>query len=86
MTPYLVEWLTTAEDELGQIWLKQVAARKAIAAAEAQIAHLLGRDPLSNGQHRSEGLYRIDVPPLSCSYTVDARRRRVEVTWVWYVP
>jgi hypothetical protein len=86
MTPYTVEWVLKAEDELGRIWLRQVAARKAITTAQAQIDQLLAQDPLSNGQHRSEGLYRIDLTPLICTYTVDAKRRHVKVTWVWYVP
>ena len=86
MTPYTVEWMPKAEDEPGRIWLKQVAARRVITAAQARVDQLLGKDPLNSGQHRSEGLYRIDVPPLSCTYTVDAKKRHVNVTWVWYAP
>lgn len=86
MTPYTVEWRPEAENELARIWLRYVAARGAITAAQARLDQLLARDPLGSGRHRSEGLYRIDVPPLCCTYTVDAKQHRVEVTWVWYVP
>jgi hypothetical protein len=78
---WTVEWDPPAEDELTRLWLR-APDRNAVTAAQAQIDQLLARDPLSNGRHISEGLFRIDVPPLTVNYTIDQTNRRVEVTWV----
>ncbi|MBV9125892.1 MAG: hypothetical protein JO112_21285 [Planctomycetes bacterium] len=85
MRPFAVEWVADAATELARIWIG-AGDRAAVTAAQNQIDKLLERDPVGNGQHRSEGLYRIDVSPLSCTYTIDDVGRRVEVTWVWYSP
>lgn len=85
MTPFDVDWLPVAEDELARIWLR-AHDRQAVSAAQARADHLLARDPVGNGRHVAEGLYAIDVPPLRLTYTIDSTTRKVEVTWVWYLP
>lgn len=85
MNPFSVEWLPAAEDELARIWV-QAVDRRAVTAAQAEIDRRLSRDPLGNGYHLAEGLYRITVLPLNCTYTVNAARRHVQVTWVWHTP
>jgi hypothetical protein len=82
---YTVEWLPAAEDELARIW-NQPSRRPGVTAAQAHADQLLSRDPVGNGQHLSEGLYQISVPPLTLSYTIDELGQLVEVTWVRYDP
>lgn len=81
---YAVEWLPQAEDALAAIWLQTFDP--AVTAAEARINRLLSRDPHGNGEHRSEGLYRIEVTPLVVAYEIDDAARRVTVSWVWHRP
>jgi hypothetical protein len=64
MTPYTVEWTTTAEDQLAEIWLL-AADPQAVVAAVAAIDTLLARDPLGRGLPVQEGLLKIRVPPLT---------------------
>ena len=78
---YTVDWDPAAEDELARIWLA-APDRSAVAAAQQRADQLLSRDPAANGQHLLEGLYRIDVPPLTLNYVVDQARQHVDVTWV----
>jgi hypothetical protein len=81
MTPFTVEWEPGAEDELAGIWL-QASDPAAVTRAQAQADQLLAQDPLGNGRHMSEGLHRIDVPPLVLTYTVNAKQRKVTVNGV----
>lgn len=85
MSSFAVEWTPEASAELARIWM-QARDRRAVTAAQARIDRLLASDPRQHGHFRSEGLFRIDVPPLSCTYTVDDGGQRVEVTWLWYSP
>jgi hypothetical protein len=55
-------------------------------AAQARADRLLSRDPVANGRHLSEGLYRLDVPPLVLHYAVDLLGQSVEVTNVRALP
>jgi hypothetical protein len=81
MNPFQVIWDPGCDDQLAQIWL-QSHDPQAVTAAAARADQLLARDPIGNGQHRSEGLYRLDVPPLVLMYNVDSTRRVVEVNGV----
>ena len=72
-------WLTA-------LWLGNPARRQAITGAQAAIDRLLEADPLGNGHHLSEGLYRLRVPPLSVTFTVDVPARRVEINSVSLIP
>jgi mRNA-degrading endonuclease RelE of RelBE toxin-antitoxin system len=67
--------------DLADIWLI-APDRQAVTDAQARIDELLSQDPVRHGQHLSEGLYRLRVPPLTITYTVDPDRREVEVTSV----
>jgi len=82
---YRVKWLREALRQLAAIWT-QASDRMAVTSAEAQIQQLLTRDPLHNGQHVSEGLYRLLIAPLSVTYTIDQAQRTVEVNSVSWVP
>jgi len=48
----------------------------------AAIDRQLARDPIGNGQHVREGLYRIIVSPLVVYYSVEDSTRTVEVEGV----
>ena len=81
MNWFRVEWEPAAEDELARIWLR-AADPQPVTKAQAEADRILARDPTKYGRHHSEGLYRIDVPPLILTYSIDLANRLVEVTWV----
>ena len=75
---YEVVWEPVAEDELIDCWLN-ADNRKTVTRASHHIDRLLEADPLQ-GEHQSEGLYRICLPPLAAYYEIDELERRVRVT------
>jgi hypothetical protein len=81
MSPFTVEWDPDAEIELARIWL-HAGDPGAVTQAQAQINQLLARHPSGHGQPLSEGLWRIEVPPLVANYTIDDAGQHVQVTWV----
>lgn len=81
MSPFSVDWPPEILSDLADIWL-QAPDRQAVTDAEASIDRLLKRGPLNYGIHLSEGLYRIEVPPLIVTYAVDTARSHVEVASV----
>ena len=85
MTPWTLDWDPVAEQELTRLWLN-APDRRAMTVAQARAEGMLARDPLGHGQHLSEGLYLIRVPPLTLHYTIDDDAKHVEVTWVSYTP
>jgi plasmid stabilization system protein ParE len=85
MTPFRVDWTDAALDMLADIWT-QAVNRASVNAAQNQIDALLARDPIGNGKHLSEGLYKLVVPHLTVSYSVDQAKKTVEVSAVRYTP
>jgi hypothetical protein len=85
MNVFAVTWISDAEDSLTLIWL-QTNDPLAVTRAQAQADALLARDPIGHGEHLSEGLYRLAVPPLTLYYTVDVAQRSVEVSEVRHTP
>ncbi len=79
MTSYKVKWRKLALRGLATAFLN-AANRKAITQAQARADQLLAQSPHNCGKHLSEGLYRLAVPPLVLTYTIDDDRRMVEVT------
>jgi hypothetical protein len=85
MTPYTVDWDSTAEDQLADIWLRSPDPG-AITAAQAAIDRLLASNPLGHGVDVREGLRKITVPPLTVFYEVHAPQPVVQVSAVTYTP
>jgi plasmid stabilization system protein ParE len=85
MTPYSVDWLPDAQQELADIWLL-AADRLAVTRAQAEIDRLLASNPLGSGAHLSEGLYKVFVAPLLAFYEVQHGERLVEVSNVKSLP
>jgi hypothetical protein len=81
MNRFTVEYIPEAENELARLWLSSDDPQ-AFAAASNQIDDLLARDPVRNGRLLSEGLYRLEVPPLIVTYSIDDARQYVEVNSV----
>jgi hypothetical protein len=79
MSSYTVEWSDEAKDQLASIWL-QSSDRRAVTTAEAGIDRLLKRDPLGSGRLLSEGLYRLDWPPLAAYFEMDESSHEVRVS------
>jgi plasmid stabilization system protein ParE len=85
MSPFTVEWTSTAEDQLTDIWLQAPApgeVTKATAAIDAQLA----RNPLGHGSEVQEGLRKITVSPLTVYYHVHSTQPIVKVEAVAYTP
>ncbi len=78
MNPWTVEWDPSAEQELARLWML-AADPQAVTDAQARIDRLLARNPIGNGQHLAEGLYRLCVPPLTVYYRIDPDSRLVYV-------
>jgi hypothetical protein len=79
MSLFSVDWPPDILASLADIWL-QASDRQAVTNAETHIDRLLSRDLLGQGIHISEGLYRLEVPPLIVTYTVDLTRHHVEIS------
>jgi hypothetical protein len=78
MSPFSVDWEPDALQALADLWLA-APDRRAVTDAEAQIDARLRQDPYRHGRHLREGLYRIDVPPLIATFTIESQQRRVIV-------
>jgi hypothetical protein len=85
MSGWTVDWNEDAQNGLAAAYLN-AANRPAVTQAQADIDRLLAANPLGHGRLLSEGLYRLDVPPLFVVYTVDQAARFVQVTGVGTIP
>jgi hypothetical protein len=82
MNPYSVEWLPEVLDDLADIWMR-AADRHAVTVAQATIDRLLAQSPETMGHLLAEDLWRINVPPLWVTYTIDDVAHRIQVDSVW---
>jgi hypothetical protein len=85
MTPYTVEWPNDVLSDLTTIWL-QAPDRRAVTNAQATIDQMLGADPLGNATHLSEGLYKLQVIPLSVTFVINVPQHRVEIYSIHFSP
>ena len=77
---YRVEWLDAALDELARLWVQADAnLRQALTNASRRIDQRLERDPLNEGESRSNGRRITFVPPLAVTFRVDVATRTVTV-------
>ncbi|HEY8504407.1 MAG TPA: hypothetical protein VIL46_07470 [Gemmataceae bacterium] len=63
---FSVHWPAAVLADLAAIWLA-ARDRNAVTAAQSAIERALGADPVGNGRLLSEGLWRMDHPPLAVS-------------------
>jgi hypothetical protein len=82
---FSVEYTSDALDALTLVWMA-AQDRKAVATAQTRIDSFLGRDPKNAGEEVSEGLWRIEVPPLTACYEVDDTAHKVTVTGFSLLP
>jgi hypothetical protein len=80
---YEVDWTPAATAALAAGWM-QAPDRRALTVAQTRIDQLLTQNPAGAGVHRSEGLYRLEVPPLTVLYSIDENAKAVEVSDVWF--
>jgi hypothetical protein len=76
--PYDFELTTEAEDDLIERWL-QATNRMSVTRAAHRIEQFLRVDP-HQGQHQSEGLYRVCDPPLVVYYEIVEDKQLVSIT------
>ncbi len=79
MSPWAVGLTPEAENSLAEAWL-EATDRNALTEAETAIYDLLRTDPVGNGTHVAEGLYKIIYAPLVAFYSVDHAQRSVEIS------
>ena len=78
-----VEWATTAEDELANIWLG-APDRAAVTAAAHAFDVRLATDPSADSESRSGGDRIAFEKPLGVIFQVFPDQRFVKVLQVWY--
>jgi hypothetical protein len=81
MSKFTVISSKEADDDLADLWT-DAPDRKAVTAAQHQIDQYLATDPFRAGREVSEGLRRIDVPPLKAFYEINSDDRIVRITGV----
>ncbi len=81
MGDYTVGFGPTINGDLADIWA-DAADQGAVTRADHEASRLLVADPVGRGEHRSEGIYRMIVPPLVYVYEVDPVRRHVQVVGI----
>jgi len=80
---FTVKWEAAIRHELHELWA--VAPDPAAVRVAADTAErLFGIDPFGAGRHLSEGLWRVDVPPLVINYTIDPDQNEVKITDVFH--
>jgi hypothetical protein len=84
MKSYTVDWCPSAENDLAAIWLG--TSDPAVTSAQDRVDNLLERNPIAYGRHLREGLYQIEVVPLTAFYSIDQAKKIVKVSAVWYTP
>ncbi|HZT81883.1 MAG TPA: hypothetical protein VFA26_16780 [Gemmataceae bacterium] len=77
-------WHPVAENRLADLW-SAGPDRQAIADAADTIDMLLARDPLNQGESRTEKHRIMIVPPLAAHFEVSEDDRIVHVLEVWRV-
>ena len=76
---FTVTWEPDARRESHLIWAT-APDPAAVRAAADTAERLLGTDPTGNGQHLTEGLWKVTVPPLAVYYAIDQDQQSVEIS------
>jgi hypothetical protein len=79
MMAFTVICSNDAQNQLANLWLS-AADRAAITAAQYRIEQELAADPRRKSNEISEGLWRIDFPPLKALFEIDDQDRLVRIT------
>ena len=82
MMPFQVIWSPGALRQLAALW-NAASNRNEITRAQHRIDVALARDPKSAGRELSEGLWRIDDPPLVAFYEINDFHKILRVTDVY---
>ena len=78
MSRYRVQYLQQAADDLALVW-HDAQDRGVVTRASYEAEQELSSDPLRFAEHLSEGLYRLEVPPLRLYFTVRDEDHTIEV-------
>lgn len=84
MTPFQVFWSSEALRQLAALWTAGTN-RLEITRAQHQIDQALSSGPKSAGHELSEGLWKIDEPPLLVFYEINDVHKAVRVTDVYTI-
>ncbi|MBP86662.1 MAG: hypothetical protein CMJ64_08100 [Planctomycetaceae bacterium] len=75
-----------ARDELAQIWLEVPASdRGSVTTAANRADRQLSTNPTAKAVYLSEGLWKLQVPPLTLYFDVSEDKLTVQVTNVVFV-
>jgi len=79
---WTVVWVSAAEQELAELWMRPGTARAVSAAAHA-IDKTLSQNPEEAGESRGPGQRILLEPPLGVTFEVLANDRMARVLDVW---
>jgi hypothetical protein len=79
-----VNWLSTPERMLAELWTG-AADRSEIAAAADEMDQALQYDPENVGESRPDGRRILFRLPLGILYRIHPKARKVEVTHLWRI-
>jgi hypothetical protein len=82
MTPFQVIWSPEALRQLAALWIT-ATNRSEITRAQHRIDQALAADPKSAGRELSEGLWKLDDPPLLVFYEINDVHKAIRVTDVY---
>jgi hypothetical protein len=85
MSAYVVKWVRHARTLLATAWLA-AGDRNAVTRAQNAIDKALAAKPKSVGRELSDGLWRIERPPLVAFFEIDDTNNTVTVTDLAYIP
>lgn len=74
-----VKWDPESEHDLHLAWVLSKAP-VAVRAAGESAEEMLATDPAKVGEHVSEGLWRLELPPLRIQYEINFAERTVTIS------
>jgi hypothetical protein len=74
-----------ADQELARYWIT-AKDRNAVTESQNRIEKLLAREPRRSGHEVSEGLWKIEIPPLIAYYEIDDLKNEVTLTGFAFIP
>ncbi len=81
---YTVVWQATAENDLGEIWLR-AADQQAVADAADHLESVLRKDPERLSTQPVGVFHDVELPPLAMRFHVSKADLRVTVISVWRI-
>lgn len=73
---FSIRWRQEAEEQLADVWLRSSARSEVVAAVREMESHLC-QWPVSQAEHLSEGLWRLEASPILAYFSVEPDLNRI---------